>query len=254
MFKRAADVLLWSFLVAGTSWMSNDPFVGHWKLVKASDEMKVTSVGPNKYAFDFGGGPQAGETIVIDGTDQPGAGGTTLSVATVGPNWKVVRKKDGHTVISANWTLSKDGRTLRDHFTQFGPTGSPTTVNYVYERKAAGSGFAGTWVSVPAPVTSEIVLQVGPYESDGWSLITRGPSQNDTTNLRFDGKDHPGASAGSASSARRLNARAVEIIRTSNGKITQTRQMTVSPDLKTLTLTVHIAGEDDPRVYIFERQ
>src|SRR5690348_15687020 len=43
MFKRAADVLLWSFLVAGTSWMSNDPFVGHWKLVKASDEMKVTS-------------------------------------------------------------------------------------------------------------------------------------------------------------------------------------------------------------------
>lgn len=254
MFKRAPALLLCSILVGGASWMADDPFVGQWKLVKLTDEMKVTSVGANTYAFDFGGGPSAVETIAVDGTDQPGVAGTTLSVAPIGPNWKVVRKQSGRTLVTAHWSLSHNGDTLRDNFTAFGADGSPTTVDYVYERRAAGSGFAGTWVSTIATLNGDITLQVRAYENDGLTLITRGPSQHDTTNLTFDGTDHPGASAGSVSSARRLNARAVEIVRKANGKITQTRQMTVSANLRTLTLTVHIAGENEPRVYIFERE
>lgn len=254
MFKRASQLLLCTVLVAGTSRAANDPFVGQWKLVKVTDEMKVTNVGANTYAFDFGGGADAVETIVVDGTDQPGVGGTTLSVAVVGPNWKVVRKKSGQMVVSGNWTLSEDGSTLRDNFTQYGPDGSPSTVDYVYKRKAAGSGFAGTWVSMIAAFNGDITLDVVPFETDGISIITTAPPQHDTTNLVLDGNEHPGASAHATSSARRLNARAVEVIRKSNGKITQTREMTLSPDLKTLTLTVRIAGEDDPKMYVFERQ
>ena len=254
MPKRAAVVLLCSILLASTSWTADDPFVGQWKLVKLTDEMKVTNVGANKYAFDFGGGPSAVETIVVDGTDQPGVGGTTLSVAPIGPNWKVVRKQDGRTIVTANWTLSTNRDTLRDNFSTLGTDGSSTTVDYVYERRAAGSGFAGTWVSTVASLNGDITLQIRAYENDGLTLITRGPSQHDTTNLSFDGKDHPGASAGAVSSARRLNARVVQIVRKANGQITQTRQMNVSSDLKTLTLTLHITGEDEPRVYIFERQ
>ena len=256
MLERASALLLCTVLVAGTPRAANDPFVGRWKLVKASDEMKVTSVGANTYAFDFGGGADAVETIVVDGTDQPGAAGTTLSVAAHGPNWKVVRKKGGQTLITANWTLSKDGSTLHDNFTLLGPNGSKSTVDYVYTRRVPGkgSGFAGTWVSTIAAVAGDVTLDIRPYQSDGLSFITRTQSQYDTTNVSLDGKDHPGASAGSASSGRRLNARAIDIVRTSNGKITQTRQMHLSPDLKTLTLTVSVAGEDDPKTYIFERQ
>ncbi len=256
MFKRASELLLCTFLMASTSWTANDPFVGQWKLIKVSDEMKVTSVGANKYAFDFDGAGQSVETIVVDGTDQPGLGGTTLSVTADGPNWTVVRKKGGQTLLTANWTLSKDGSTLRDNFTMVGANASPSTVDYLYTRRAAGggSGFAGTWVSTITTVNGDIRLQVRPYASDGLSLVVSGPSQHDTTYVRFDGKDHPGASAGSALSARRLNARAVEIMRKSNGNITQTRQMKVSSDLKTLTLTVHIVGDDDPKIYIFQRQ
>ena len=249
MFKRVAQVFLCACLVAGSSHAADDPFVGQWKLVKLTDEMKVTSVGANTYAFDFGGGA---ETIVLDGTDQRGGAGTTLSVAAVGPNWKVVRKQDGRTLLTATWTLSEDGKALRDHFTQFAPDGSSSTVDYLYARKAAGSGFTGTWVGTITPLGAAIVLQVRPNESDGLSVII--PGQPDTTSVVFDGKEHLDAHSGSTFSARRLDARTVEIRRESGGKLTLTRRLALSPDLETLTMTVRIAGEGEPRIYIFERQ
>ena len=64
---------------------AHDPFVGKWRLdVSRStivDAMRVEAVGPNKYRFSFEGAPA--ETIVADGTDQPGLSGTTLSVEAV---------------------------------------------------------------------------------------------------------------------------------------------------------------------------
>ena len=86
MFKRAFLLLLpLSCLVAGAALAADDPMVGDWKLnpqkSKLIDEMKVTSLGGNKYSFDFGAGPP--ETIVVDGTDQPGNFGTTFAVTAV---------------------------------------------------------------------------------------------------------------------------------------------------------------------------
>src|SRR6476660_4674627 len=100
MSNSTIQLLLVAGLVTGTFW-ANDHFVGKCKLnpsrSKLTDEMKVESVGGNKYAFDFGSGNA--ETIEADGTDQPGIFGTTLSVTVEGPNtWKVIRKKDGRTI------------------------------------------------------------------------------------------------------------------------------------------------------------
>jgi hypothetical protein len=144
MLNRISQWLLVSGLVTGTLWPANGAFVGDWKLnpsrSKLTDVMKVESLGANKYTFNFGAGP---ETIVVDGTDQPGHYGTTLSVAIEGGTWKVIRKRDGRMQISAIWSLSEDGRTLTDHFTGFNANGSTYNLNYVYKRKAGGSGFAG---------------------------------------------------------------------------------------------------------------
>lgn len=113
MSKRALALLLVGCVFTGALWAADDPFVGKWKLnpskCKLVELMKVESVACNKYAFDFGGGTP--ETIVTDGTDQPGVFGTTLSVTIEGPDsWKVVRKKDGRMLLTANWKLSKDGK------------------------------------------------------------------------------------------------------------------------------------------------
>jgi hypothetical protein len=112
MSKHIFPLLLAACLVAGTWSPENDPFVGRWKLnaskSKLTDVMKVESAGGKKYAFDFGSGNA--ETIVADGTDQPGNDGTTLAVTVVDSNtWKVVRKKAGPTVRPSNWIIGTSG-------------------------------------------------------------------------------------------------------------------------------------------------
>jgi hypothetical protein len=259
MLKCALRFLLVACVVTAALSAANDPFVGEWKLnpskSKLIDEMKVESAGDNKYAFDFVGGKP--ETIVADGTDQPGLGGTTLSVTVEGPDaWKVVRKKDGRMLLTANWALSKDGNTLTDDYTEFGPDGKGSTVNYVYKRTAGSSGFAGTWESTTQTINFEFVLKVQPYEGDGLSIIS--PLEGRTTNVKFDGKDYPKASPnaekGSTASARRVNPHTVEITDKVNGKTASTRQIELSSDLKTLTMTVHPAGRREPNILVFERQ
>lgn len=254
MFKRAFQLLLVAGLAASALWAANDPFVGQWKLTKYNDVMKVTNADANKYTFNFGGGD---ETIALDGTDQPGYSGTTLAVTAEGPNtWKVVRKQNGRMLLTATWNLSEDGNTLRDHYTEFAPNGSPSTADYVYKQTAKGPGFTGRWESMIEPLNEVIMLQVRPYEGDGLSFII--PSEKETTNLKLDGKDYPKAGSDpskvSVLSSRRMNARTVEITNKRNGKITDTRQFQLSSDLKTLTMTVHTAGNDEPAVYVFERQ
>lgn len=236
-----------------------DPFVGDWKLnpsrSKAIDMMKVQSVDTGTYAFDFGGGA---ETILLDGTDQPGISGTTLSVTVEGPdNLKVVRKKDGRTLITAMWKLSQDGNTLSDDFTEFAPNGQVSFhMNYLYQRTADGPGFAGTWES---PMAMENIpsgmLQIRPYEANGLSFTH--PSQV-IRNVKFDGKDYPlmghGVAEGSTSSAHRVDERILELTDKSDGKIRKTEQIELSPDLKTLTQTTHPVGQHGPNIFVFERQ
>jgi hypothetical protein len=265
MFKRTYQLFLISCLVScmasclmtGALWAADNPFVGDWKLnpsrSKLTDVMKVESLGANKYTFNFGSGP---ETIVVDGTDQTGHYGTTLSVGIVGDTWKVIRKKGGLVQISAIWSLSEGGNTLTDQFTGFNANGSSYNLNYVYKRNGGGSGFAGEWVSTSTTVNSVIMLQVRPYAGDGLSFIE--PSIDVTRNVKFDGKDYPNVGpnvpAGATSSIRRVNEHALEMTYKINGNVLYTQQIELSSDLKTLTVTRLIVGETEQNIRVFERQ
>jgi len=259
MFKRTFRLLVVACAGASALWAADTSFVGEWKLdtskSKMIDEMKVASVGTNKYAFDFGGG--SSETIVVDGTDQPGIFGTTLAVSSEGPDaWKVVRKKEGRMLLTAHWKLSQDGKTLKDNYTEFAPNGSPSTVDYVYARTGGTAGFAGSWDNVNETVDSAYVLQVKPYEGDGLSFVDH--SQNETKNVKFDGKEYPRVAPheapGSMSSIRRVNDHTLEMTDKVNGKVMATEEIQLSSDRKTLTMTVHISGRSKPNILVFERQ
>lgn len=257
MSKRTLQLLLVACLLAGTLWAADDPFVGKWKLnpskSKLTEEMKVERAGGNKYAFDFGGGIP--ETIVTDGTDQPGYRGTTLSVSVLGQDsWKVVRKKDGRMLLTADWKLSQDGNTLADDYTEFAPNGSSSNVKYVFTRTAGKAGFVGTWEATSEPM-SVFVLEVRPYEGDGLSFIM--PS-GVTSSVKFNGKDYPlegpNVPQGSVSSGRRVNERTLQLTDKVSGKTRGTAQMEVSPDLKTLTRTAYPAGKSKPNIFVFDRE
>src|SRR5438552_11587587 len=116
MSKRILKSLLVTWLVLGTLWAADDPFVGRWKLNPSKTNYilhrKIKGLGGNKYALelddDFGE-----SSIVADGTDQPSRSGTTLSITVEGPHtWKVVRKKGGTFIDWVGiWELSQDGKT-----------------------------------------------------------------------------------------------------------------------------------------------
>ncbi len=235
-----------------------DPFVGDWKLVparsKVIDLMRVESAKTGTYAFDFGGG---GETIAVDGTDQPGVSGTLLAVTAEAPDrWTIVRKQDGRVMIHAAWKLSPDGNTLTDDFTQFAPDGQVAVHgDFVYQRTAGGQGFAGTWERLLAMTDIPVsVAQIRPYLANGLSFIH--PSQ--TRHFELDGKDHPlagfGVAEGSTSAARWVDARTFEVTVKSHGKLEKLEQFVLSPDGKTLTHTTRPAGQREPNTVVFERQ
>lgn len=259
MSRRTLLLLLVGCFFTAALSAADDPFVGDWKLNPAKSKlvevMKVESVAGNKYAFDFGGGT---ETIAADGTDQPGYAGTALSVTIGGPgSWKVVRKQDGRILLTAYWKLSQDGNTLSDDYTEFAPNGSSSNVKYIFERTAGKSGFEGTWESPSdAPVNLVVVLQVRAYEGDGLSFIS--PAEEVTKSLKFDGKDYPKQGPkvppGSVSSGHRADARTLEMTDKVNGKIMTTRQIKISSDLKTLTMTMHPAGQRTPNILVFDRE
>jgi hypothetical protein len=220
-----------------------------------TDQMKVGAAGPNKYTLNFSGDNT--ETIVADGTDQPGLFGSTASITVLAPDtWKMARKTGGKMTISAIWKLSADGNTLTDDFTGYRADGSTSNLLYVYKRTEGTSGFVGTWESTSEQVNSVYEIEIQPFESDGLSFLN--PSQKMTTNMMFDGKDYPNVGpnmpAGAAWSGHRVNDRSVEVAQKVSGKVLYTQQIDVSSDGKTLTMTVHVPGRSKPDIQVFDRE
>jgi hypothetical protein len=272
MFNRAVQLLLASCLMTGTLWAADNPFVGKWKVNPSksmlNDEVKVEVAGANRYVFTFG--PGQVDTVTADGSDQPALSGTTLSITVKGPSsWEVIRKMKGRTLLRAYWTLSEDGKTLNDAFTQYLPdgmtlfsqplpNGSTLFLPYVYERTAGNSGFLGTWDSESAKVRAGIELEIQPYEGDGLSF--KRSDEEMAKMIKLDGNDYPdldpnGREKGTAYSGHRVNERSLEITEKFKGKITGTRQIELSGDLNTLTVTVRLVGQSKPQsVLVYNRE
>lgn len=257
MMKRVFLLMLAMGLLGSTAWAAGDPMVGDWKLnpqkSTLTDVMKVGSLGGNKYSFDFGGGDP--EAVVADGTDQLGHFGMMISVSVNAPNkWTVVRKKDGKTLVTGVWTLSQDGNTLNDHFLAARANGDSTSLDYVYKRRGGGSGFVGTWVSSSEHVNSVVVLRVRTWNGDGLSFISQGGGG--TKNVKFDGHDYANVGAvvaGMTASAQRLDKRKVKITDKISGKVRDIQEIVLSPDGKSLTITMRIPGRSEPNIQVFDK-
>lgn len=259
MIKHTFQVLLAVCLVAGTLLAAKDPFVGTWKFDQAKSKITgeqntIKDLGGNKYTITFG---NISDTLVADGTDQPVHFGRTESITKEGPNvWKIVTKQEGRVLSTATLTLSQGGKTMRVEISGKRPDGT-TFHNHVALRRVAGTkGFAGTWQSAQLKIGSPDSFEIKPYGSSGLSFIT--PAEHEHQNMKFDGKDYPdegpNVPAGRVSSGHRVNARTLEMTDKIKGQVLDTAQLRVSPDLKTMTVTVHEKGQPTPLSIVFDRQ
>ena len=251
---HVAGALATAYLAAAGLWTANDPFVGKWKLDVARsvlvDRMEIAAAGPNRYTFKFEGGPA--ETVVADGSDQPGVQGTTLAVtAPDARTATVVRRQAGKVIVSAAWKVSDDGRTLRDDFTQAQGDGTSPTTHYIYQRMSGRTGFLGAWESTTPPVGLQYELQIQPYGDAGLSFVR--PSG--VKSVPFDGQDHAVAGAqGQTASGRRQGERAMEVTDKVAGQGLDTQAYEVSRDGRTLTMNIHRTGQVTPDRLVFERE
>jgi hypothetical protein len=258
MANRAVKVWMICCLLTGTMWAASAPYAGKWKLNPAesrlTDVMKVKALGGDKYELNLGG--DSVEKIVVDGRDQSGSYGTTLSVTAESANrWKVERKSQGRTTIIGNWKLSEDGNTLADDFTSFNPDGTTFHLDYVYKRTASGKGFAGTWESTTQDMSAKMEFEIAPIREDGVTLDYT--SFGVKKEMLFDGKLYPvvggNAPAGSVGVARRVNERTFEVVDKVGDKLIDTQRFEVSADGQTLTVTITIKGREKPQVQVFDR-
>ena len=51
-----------------------------------------------------------------------------------------------------------------------------------------------------------------------------------------------------------MNERTLEMSDKIKGKVMETRQTELSPDLKTLTMTVQPVGQSEPNILVFDRE
>jgi hypothetical protein len=259
MVKRSMGVLLCLLLASVMLRAADSPFTGKWKLNPARSRMtdvkKVKAVGPNKYDFNLGG--DTVETIVVDGTEQPGAYGSTLTVTADAPDtWRVERKSKGRTQIVGIWKLSADGKTLTDNFTSYRADGTTFHLDYIYQRTTGGPGFDGTWESTTEDMSSTFEIEIAPNGENGILLdyTTFGMKKS----MQFDGKDYPivgaNAPAGYTGSARQVKEHTIKITDKVKDKHIDMQQMELSPDGKTLTFTVSRPNRDKPQIQVFDRE
>ena len=99
-------------------------------------------------------------------------------------------------------------------------------------------------------------FRIEPYEEDGLSFIN--PAAQTTKNVKFDGKDYPGSGPslpkGFTTSGHRVSALTIQLTDKLAGKIVDTRQVDLSPDLKTLTMTLRTMNHSKPSILVFDRE
>jgi hypothetical protein len=256
--KRICFAIALACLIAGSLCAADDPFCGKWKLNMekskfTGDQIKIESLGGEKYKWTVGADS---DTIAYDGTDQPAHYDRTIAMTPQGNNaWKMVIKKDGRVLSTMTHTLTADGKSQTIIGTDTKPDGTTSDFNVTWKKVSGGAGWAGTWEESVVKFTSPDEWDITPFEGDGLTFDT--PAYKDTLSMKFDGKDYeekgPNVAANSMSSGKRVNSHTLEVTDKVKGEVMDHTRYEVSPDGKTLTVTIHNTGQPKPQVIVYDR-
>jgi len=232
--------------LGATSAFSQSAFQGTWRLNTQTAEFK----GPDKYLLQDGiwhcDSCSPKQNIKADGKPQTVAGSPYYDMATVNVvndrTIEITTEKNGQHRGKHTMTASEDGKSLTSEFsftTDSGHTGSVTTVSdRVGEPPASENKVSGTWQQRKLENASTNIVEFT-YNVTDEGMAMSDP-MGDSYLAKFDGQDYPykGDPGTTSVSLKKIGANSIEETDKRNGKVITVGRMTVSPDGKTMTVTV----------------
>lgn len=257
-FSVAALLAALAITFSPSALAAGDPFVGTWKANPAKSQVagykdQIKPLGGNQYDWIEG---DIHATIVADGRDHPFKFGGTYSIKQESPDqWVLTFKRNGRVTDVETWMLADGGQQWNSESKGTRPDGSSFTASRTRTRIGAGSGFAGTWEARSFQPSSVSNWVIEPYGKNGLSFRT--PADKEHQNVKFDGKQYPDygprVSPGATSSVKRIDEHTIQMTDELKGEVTDTQNLKVSADGKTLTDTIHVKGETAPLIHVYEK-
>jgi hypothetical protein len=235
-------ILMVLMLLASATLFAQTPFDGTWitkldtaKLPTKPDKYTVTN---NKYEC-LTCVPKV--EVKADGTDQKVTGHPyydTIAVHVVdASSVEIIEKKDGKVMYTDKATVSSDGKTLNDKFTDTTgtqPVTGEVTSMRVGEGPAGSHAISGAWRTSKYNTISDNGLTVT-YQgtADGLKMSDQNGNSYDA---KFDGKDYPinGDPGHTLVSLKRVGNDTIEETDKRDGKIVGVYRMTISSDGKSI--------------------
>jgi hypothetical protein len=229
-------------LLASGMLFAQTPFDGTWitKLDTAKFPAKPDKYSLNQNMYEcLTCVPKV--SVKADGTDQKVTGHPyfdTISVKAVNASSvEIIQKKDGKVMYSDTQTVSDNGNTLNDKFTDNSGT-QPVTGEATSKRVAKGPNgshaISGAWRTEKMENMSSNGLSVT-YQGTENGLKMSDQNGN-SYDAKFDGKDYPmvGDAAHTMVSLKRIGNDTIEETDKRDGKIVGVYQMTLSKDGKSI--------------------
>ena len=235
-------LLLALVLLASATLFAQSPFDGTWmtkldtaKFPTKPDKYTLTN---NKYEC-LTCVPKV--EVKSDGTDQKVTGHPYFDSVAVNivdaSSVEIIEKKDGKVMYSDHETVSSDGKTLTDKFTDNSGT-QPVTGEMTSTRVSAGPAgshvLSGAWRTSKVNNISNNGLTVT-YQGTENGLKMSDPNGN-SYDAKFDGKEYPinGDPGHTMVTLKRVGKDTIEETDKRDGKIVGIYRMTVSPDGKSI--------------------
>jgi hypothetical protein len=255
-------LLLTLVLLASATLFAQSPFDGTW--VTKLDTAKFPTK-PDKYTLTNNKYecltcvPKV--EVKADGTDQKVTGHPyydTVAVKVVdASSVEIIDKKDGKVMSTEKSTVSSDGNTLSNKFTDTTGT-QPVTGEVTYTRVSAGPAgshvISGSWRTSKVDTVSSNGLTVT-YKGSADGLKMSDPNGY-SYDAKFDGKEYPtqGDPGHTMVTLKRIGNDTIEETDKRDGKVVGIYKMTVSSDGKSIKAEYNDKQRDTTTAFTMEKQ
>ncbi len=249
-------------LLAATSLFAQSPFDGTWmtKLDTAKFPTKPDqySLKDNMYEC-LSCVPKV--SVKADGTDQKVAGHPYYDTVAVqvknASAVEIVEKKDGKVMYTDEASISADGKTLNDKFTDTTgtqPVTGEVTSTRIKPGPAGSHALSGSWRTSKVNTVSNNGLTVT-YQGTADGLKMSDPNGN-SYDAKFDGKDYPiqGDPGKTMVSLKRIGDDTIEETDKRDGKVVGIYRMTVSKDGKSIQAVYDDKQRGTKTTFTMEKQ